>query len=164
MLNTEYDSFKMQLMTDGFSETIGQNAAVTLADAKFCGEDEDKAYETVKQALTAETPVQFIFAQSAVLGRGALRAISETSAETHLVVFGGDMDIIGSVASGDIYAALFIGPGQLAAEALSHANKFVINASYAAPQFDELTIGAVTAENAAEYLSDTLPYAQVKSE
>ena len=164
MLCTQIDSFVMQLMSDGFSEAVGGGNDITLAAAPFCGSDEEKAYEQAADALKGETPVDFIFAQSAVLGRGALRAIDEAGTETTLVVFGGDMDIIEAVGAGDVYAALFIGPGQLAEQAVYHANKFIINTAYEAPQFDELNIGVVTADNAAEYISDTLLHAQVKSE
>ncbi len=160
MLKTKFDSFSMQLMTDGFISAIGEESNVTIKSEQFCGEDEEKAYEATKAELSKGSSVDYIFAQDAALGRGALRAAGEAGSDVKIVVVGGDMDIVESVSSGDIYTAVFFGPNELAHEAVLIADNYVKDPSYEPPEFVELTVETITEENASDYLSETALYAE----
>lgn len=158
LLGTEYDSFTMQLMTDGFNSKIGGNSSISVVSEQFCGTDEEKAYETVKSELTKD--IAFIFAQGPELGRGAIRAAQESGKDVKIAVFGGDMDIIGAVSSGEAYAAIFCGPGALAREAVSQASQFLASESYVPPQYSEIPVAVVKQADAPSYYAEGEIYAE----
>ena len=159
MLKTDYDSFVMQWMSDGFIAAIDTDKDVSLVVDKFCGDDEEQAYAVTSAALQDDS-IGFIFAQSPAIGRGALRAVKESGRDIEIVVCGADMDIVESVQAGDINTALFYGPGALAQQTVYYADKLAKDASYQPPQFEELGIDVITAENAAEYIVEGAIYAQ----
>ncbi len=158
-LKTDYDSFIMQLMSDGFSSAIGEDADVTLTAEKYCGYDEEQAYQAVKNDLS-NNDTNFIFAQSAELARGAMRAIEESGKEVSLVVFGGDMDIIEAVSGGKVDMALFLDTAQIVQKTVADADSFIKNESHAPAQYQKLDVFTVTADNAAEYISADSLYAK----
>lgn len=162
-LKTDYDSFTMQLMSDGFKSAIGQDDAVTLAMENYCGSDEETAYECVKTQLGLDS-VDFIFAQSAVLASGALRAIEESGKTVSLVAYGGDQDIMEAVSSGAVDTALFIDTAQIAQKAVADADGFIKNSAYAPAQYQQLDVYAVTADNAAEYYTAGSAYAKAPAQ
>lgn len=162
-LKSDYDSFIMQLMSDGFIETINANETVTLAAEGYCGSEEEEAYQASKDAI-AQKSVNFIFAQNAALARGAIRAIEEAGGGIHLVVFGGDMELIKSVQAGQINAAIFFGTQQLVDIAVGVADEYVKSATYESELYIELKTDMVTADNVADYILDSLQYAQVKAD
>ncbi len=159
LLKTDYDSFTMQMMTDGFGAGIAKNKNISIVSEPYCGSDEELAYSTTKDELSRKD-VSFIFAQSAALGRGAMRAIEESGKDVKVVVFGGDMDIINAVSSGKAYASIFFGPRVLAREAASHADKFVKSGSYAPPQYVEVPVVVVKQADASTYYSENERHAQ----
>jgi erythritol transport system substrate-binding protein len=162
-LKTDYDSFIMQLMSDGFHSAISEDSDVTLTAEKYCGLDEEKAYQAVKNDLQLND-TNFIFAQSSELARGAMRAIEESGKEVSLVVYGGDMDIIEAVSSGKVNMAMFIDTAQIAQKAVADADSFIKNESYAPAQYQQLDIHTVTADNAADYLSAQSLYAKAPAQ
>jgi|AGTN01.1.fsa_nt_gi ABC-type sugar transport system, periplasmic component len=156
-LKTSYDSFVMQLLSDGFEGALDSGISVTEA---YCGDDVQAACDAAKEALQAGG-AGLIFAQSAALARGALRAIEETGSDVPLIVFGGDMETIASVAAGDIEAAVFFGPAEAAQQAVYYADQMIKNSALEAPQYVELTVEAADADNVSQYQTDSA-YAQVK--
>ncbi len=162
-LKSDYDSFVMQLISDGFGSIVNETEGVTLTADAFCGLDEQKAYEETKNHIQF-SDVNFVFAHNAALARGALRAIEEISKPVHLVVYGGDMDLIGLVQSGKINTAIFFGTKELADIAVGVADEFIKSTTYQPSPYIKLTADMVTAENAAEYISDQLLFAQVKDQ
>lgn len=160
-LKSDYDSFIMQLMSDGFAAAIGQAGGVTLAGDAYCGSDEQQAYQAVK---TAPEDISFIFAHNEALARGALRAISESGRDVKLVVYGGGRETLQSVQSGQTDAAVFFGTQQLVDIAVGVADEFIKSATYEPSLYFKLTIDVATAENAAGYLADDLLHAQVREE
>jgi ABC-type sugar transport system substrate-binding protein len=156
-LKTECDSFVMQLLSDGFEGALESGVGF---DEAYCGSDEQAACAAAKEALQAGD-VGFIFAQNAALGRGALQAIRDTASGAPLVVFDGSMETVASVASGEIYAAVFFGPGEAARLSVYYADQIIKNGSFQAPQYVELTVETVDADNAAQYRTDAA-YAQTK--
>ena len=162
-LKSDYDSFIMQLISDGFVETASANESITLAAESYCGSDEEQAYMAAKDAI-AQKNVNFIFAHKAALAKGAMRAIEEAGSEIHLVVFGGDMELIKAVEAGKINAAIFFGTQQLVDIAVGMADEFVKSDTFEPQLYIELSTDIVTAENVSEYVSDSLQYAQVKTD
>lgn len=162
-LKTDYDSFIMQLMSDGFISAIGEDSDVTLITEKYCGYDEEKAYEAVKNDLWLND-TNFIFAQSAELGRGAIRAIGESGKEVSLVVYGGDMDIIEAVSSGAVDMAMFIDTAQIVQKAVANADSFIKDANHVPLQYEQLDITTVTADNVSDYLSIENLYAKAPAQ
>ncbi len=163
-LKTQYDSFIMQLLSDGFSKALSQSEKVTLVSEQFCGEDEEQAYLLAKtELLSGEKDIDLVFAHSANLAYGALRAIADTKSDARLVAFAGDMDLIAAVASGNMEAAVFIGPAQLARIAVENAGLAIDNPSYAPEPYLALDINVITAQNAADYYSEDNVHAQVKT-
>lgn len=162
-LKTDYDSFIMQLMSDGFNSAIGEDSDVTLTTEKYCGYDEEKAYEAVKNELWLND-INFIFAQSAQLARGALRAVAESGKDVSLVVYGGDMDIIEAVSSGKVNMAMFIDTAQIVQKAVADADSFIKNASYAPLQYQKLDVSTVTADNVADYYNVESLYAKASAQ
>ncbi len=160
LLGTEYDSFTMQLMTDGFNSKVEGNGGISVVSEQFCGTDEEKAYETVKAELSKD--IAFIFAQSPELGRGAIRAVKESGKDVKIAVFGGDMDIIGAVSSGEAFAAIFCAPGALAREAVSQASQFLASESYVPPQYSEIPVTVVKQADAPSYYAEGEIYAEAK--
>ena len=160
LIKTDYDSFNMQMMTDGFNAAISGHGTVTVAAEEFCGADEEKAYQTTKVQLIAKDEIAFIFAQNAALGRGAIKAAGELGKEVFIAVYGGDMDIISAVQSGEADAALFFGPGELANHAVDYADRMINDAAYIPPQFDALGIEIADIENAASYYDEYAAYAE----
>lgn len=160
LLNTEFDSFTMQLMTDGFNTKIKGNSNMSVISQQFCETDEEKAYSTVKSELSKD--IKFIFAQDPALGRGAMRAVQESGKDIKIVVFGGDMDIVGAVSSGKAYACIFCGPGAFAREAVSQAGNFIASASYVAPQYTEIPVTVVKQADASAYYAEGEVYAEAK--
>ena len=159
-LKSACDSTVMQLLSDGFEGAL--SSGITVQEA-YCGEDELAAMDAAKEALqTGDTGL--IFAQNAALGKGALQAIQETGSDAYLIVFDGSMETISSVSTGDIDAAVFFGPGELAHQAVYQADQMIKNASYEVPQYVELTVESVDADNASQYLSDRAPYAEVQGD
>lgn len=163
MLKTDYDSFVMQWMSDGFISAIDEDSDVSLISEYFCGDDEEMAYAKAGEALSGDG-VQFVFAQSNALAQGAARAIEESGKEIVLVVCGADMDIIELVEAGDIYAAIFFGPGELAKQTVYYADKLIKDNTYGPPQFVELEAEEIKADNAADYYSEDALYAQVREQ
>lgn len=159
LLNTSYDSFTMQLMSDGFNAALEGQANITVASEQFCGADEELAYSTVKSEL-ASKDIKFVFAQSSPLAKGAIRAIEESGKDIKLVAFSGDMDIISAVSSGKAYAAIFFGPAALARQAVSNADSIIKSDSYAPPQYTELTIITVKQADAAGYYKEGAAHAE----
>lgn len=164
MLKTDYDSFTMQLLSDGFNSSIDGNANVSLISEQFCGNDEEQAYVLTKAELLSEKTISFIFAQSDVLASGALRAIDETDKDVSLVVYGADMDIIESVISGNVHAAIFFGPAELASSAVYFADRFVKDDEYLPPQYKELIVEVAELENAEGYFVSGEAYAEIIGE
>jgi ABC-type sugar transport system substrate-binding protein len=158
-LKTGYDSFIMQLMSDGFNSAISEDSDVSLTTEKYCGNDEEKAYQAAKNDLWLNDTT-FIFAQSAALARGAMRAIEESGKEVSLVVYGGDMDIIEAVSAGKVNMAMFIDTAQIVQKAVADADSFIKNASYAPLPYQKLDVYTVTADNAADYVSADNLYAK----
>jgi ribose transport system substrate-binding protein len=161
LLNTDYDSFTMQMMTDGFTAAVAKNKNISIVSEPYCGSDEELAYTTTKDERSKKG-IDFIFAQNAALGRGAMRAIEESGKDVKAVVFGGDMDIISAVSSGKVYASIFVGPRALAREAVSHADKFIKSGSYAPPQYTQLPVVVVKQADASGYYAENEPHAQAK--
>lgn len=165
MLKTDYDSFNMQLMTDGFNQTIAKDKDVSLVSEQYVGDDEEDAYETVKAELVKQDlNINFIFAQSDALGKGALRAIKESNKDVKLVVFGGDMEIIDAAVKGKVHSAIFFGPAALASDAVFIADRFIKNENYSPPQFKELRIEAAQGEDAPQYYNEDAVYARIIGE
>ena len=159
LIKGDYDSFSMQLMTDGFMEEINTDKDVSLIAEEYCGDDEQKAYEAANRAIANEE-IGFIFAQSDTLGLGAIRAIEENGGGITLVVFGGDMDIIEAAASGTVHSAIFFGPAELAKETVYIADRFIKNETYEPPPYLELRIEAAQQSDASRYFVDGNIYAQ----
>lgn len=162
-LKSDYDSFIMQLKSDGFEQSLSGNKNVTVAADAFCGDDEEKAYQAAKEQI-AQNGINFIFAHNAALARGALRAIEESGKTVRLVMCGGEMDMLQSVQSGKMDAAIFFGPKELADIVVGVADGFIKSTAYEPGLYMELKVDVATAENVAEYLSADLQYAQVKPE
>ncbi len=162
-LKTDYDSFAMQLKSDGFQSAISEDENVTLAAESYCGSDEEKAYESVKTQLGAGS-ISFIFAQSAELAHGAIRAVEESGKEVSLAVYGGDQTIMEAVASGAVDTALFIDTAQIAKMAVADADSFIKNPAYAPAQYQKLDVFTVTAENVAEYYTAGSSYAKAPAQ
>jgi len=160
VIKGDYDSFSMQLMTDGFIEEIGKDKDVSLVAEEYCGDDEQKAYEAASRAILSEE-IGFIFAQSDTLGLGALRAIEELGSDITLVVFGGDMKIIEAAVSGTVHSAIFFGPGELAFNTLYITDRFIKTEAYEPPQYVELKIEAAQESDASRYFIEGGIYAQI---
>lgn len=158
-LKSDYDSFIMQLMSDGFLSAVEASSKISLVSESYCGSDEEEAYSATKAAIN-EKDINFIFAQNAVLARGALRAVDESGKDIKLVVYGGDMDIIKAVQSGKVDAAMFFGTKLLADIALGVADEAHKSVTYEPNLYIEVKIDIVTQENVSAYVSDTLSYAQ----
>lgn len=156
-LKISYDSFVMQMISDGFSE--GLDSDIAIAEA-YCSADQQAACDAAKEALLAGD-TGLIFAQSAVLAQGALQAIEQTGVDVPLVVIDGSMDTVSGVAAGDIDAAVFFGPGELAHQAVYYADQMMKDSTFEAPQYVELTVEAVDADNVSQYQTDSV-YAQVQ--
>ena len=163
LIKTAIDSFSMQLMTDGFLEEIGKDKDVTLLDEAYCGSDEQKAYEAAKNAILGEE-VNFIFAQSDVLAKGALRAIEEFQSSVKLVAFGGDMELIGAAVDGKVHSCIFFGPKDLANQTMYIADRLMKNPAYLPEQYIELTIEAAQGSSASDYYVDGGIYAETSGE
>ncbi len=163
IIKTKVDSFSMQLMTDGFLEEINKDKDVTLVGDEYCGNDEEKAYEAAKSAITGRD-VDFIFAQSDVLAKGALRAIEDRNSDIKLVAFGGDMELISAAVDGKIHSCIFFGPKKLAEETMYIADRFMKNPAYLPEQYVEVRIEAAQEDEAAQYYVDGGLYAQTVGE
>ncbi len=163
-LKLDYDSFIMQLLSDGFAKQLTENDKLVLAAEQYCGNDEEQAYQLTKTELQGESSIGFIFAQSAPLARGAMRAVEETGSSAKLAVFCGDMDMIAALSSGKLDAAIFIGPAMLADIAVDNAGQFLSNPSFVPEPYIELELDVATADNATEYHSEELLHAQVKAD
>lgn len=163
LIKTKYDSFSMQLMTDGFIEEINKDKDVTLVDEQYCGDDEELAYEAAKAAIVGGE-IDFIFAQSDTLALGALRAIEELDGDITLVAFGGDMKLVSAAVEGAIHSCIFFGPKSLAKESLNIVDRFVKNPAYLPNQYIELRIEAAQGENAPKYKLENELYAQIIGE
>lgn len=162
-LKTDYDSFTMQLMSDGFANAINQNDKITLAAEEYCGDDEETAYQAVKKELETGS-VNFIFAQSAELAHGAIRAIGESGKTVSLVVYGGDQAIMDAVTSGIVDTAMFLDTAQIAQLAIADADGFIKNTAYTPAQFRQLNIYTATADNAAQVYAAGSPYAKAPAQ
>ncbi len=162
-LRTNVDSFIMQLMSDGFLSAVKESDKVTLAAEDYCGNDEEKAYESVKKELGAGS-VSFIFAQSAELARGAIRAIEESGKTVSLVVFGGDQTIMEAVSSGTVDTALFLSTAQIAQLVIADADGFIKNPAYMPSQYRKLDVYTATADNAAEVYAAGNQYAKAPAQ
>lgn len=160
MLNTEYSSLNMQLMTDGFKAKTDGKDNISVISEPFCGSDEELAYSTVKAELAAKD-IGFIFAKSPALAKGAMRAIEESGKDVKLAALGGDMDIINAVSQGKVYACIFFSPGALAREAVSNADNFIKSDSYTPSQYIELSIVTVKQADAQGYYKEGAIYAEV---
>ena len=158
-IKSSYDSFVMQLLSDGFAGALDSDITI---EQVYCGEDQQAACDAVKEALAAGD-MGLIFAQNAVHAKGAIQAITETGSDVPLVVFDGSMETVASVAAGDIDAAVFFGPADLAHQAVVHAQQMIQNEAYAPPQYVELTVEAIDADNVSQYQTDSASYAQVKT-
>jgi len=154
-LKTDCGSFIMQMMSDGFDNAAKE---MTLTE-KFCGDDETAAYEAVQNKLASDE-VGFIFAQSPKLAHGAIRAVNESGKTVSLAVYGADRTIMEGVSSGIVDTALFVDAVQTAKYIVADADGFIRSAAYAPPQYRELTVFAVTADNLAEYYAAGDPYAK----
>jgi len=165
VLKNSYDSFTMQLMTDGFELELGEDKDVSLVSEVVCEDSADAAYAAVIKELNhPDSPVNFIFAQSDALGKGALQAIEESGKDVKLSVFGGDMELIRAAADGKIRACIFFGPAALAKTAVRIADRFVVSGSYSPEQYNELRIEAAEGDDAAQYVDDAGVYAQIVGE
>lgn len=160
LIKGDYDSFSMQLMTDGFLEEIGKDKDVTLGAEEYSGNSEQRAFEAASKAIASEE-IGFIFAQSDILGLGALRAIEELESNITLVVFGGDMKLIEAAVAGKVHSVIFFGPKALAKEAVYVADRFVKNDTYEPPQYIEVKIEAAQQTDASRYFTDGGIYAQI---
>jgi len=162
VLKTDYASFTMQLMSDGFLEEIDKDRDVSLISEHFCGDDEESAYFLTKAELLKEgSDINFIFAQSEAIGRGALRAIEELGSDIKMTVFGGDMTLISAVVEGKVHSCIFFGPAQLANETVFYADRFVKSESYDPPQYSELRIEAAQGSDADDYSGQGGLHAQI---
>ena len=163
MLKTDYDSFIMQWMSDGFKAAINEDSDDIPVLEYYCGSDQDQAYEDTAEALES-AEIDFIFAQNAALGRSAVQAVNEAGSDAVIVVCGGDMDIIASVEAGDIYAAIFFSPSEIAEEAVYYADKLTQGTTYEPPEYVEVDYETVTADNAADYYIEDAAYAEAQDE
>jgi len=161
-LKSDYDSFIMQLMSDGFEASVSDNEGIEIVADVFCGYDEEKAFTETKNNILLND-VNFVFAHNAALAKGALRAIEESGKSVHLVVYGGEMDLLRSVQSGKLDTAIFFGTKDLTDIIIGIADEFIKSATYTPDPYVKLKIDAVTADNVAGYISDLL-YAQVKED
>ena len=163
VLKTDYGSFTMQLMSDGFMEEIDKDRDVSLVSDQFCGDDEESAYIVTKAELLKDgSDINFIFAQSDSIGLGALRAIEELEADVKLVVFGADMRLVSAAAEERVVrSCIFFGPQNLAQQVLFVADKMIQSDAYEPNQYIELRIEAAEGTGAQKYVSDTAVYAQI---
>jgi autoinducer 2-binding periplasmic protein LuxP len=163
LLNTEYDSLTMQLMSDGFKAGINGQSNISVVSEQYCGSDEKLAYSTVKAELAAKE-ISFIYAQDPALARGAMRAIEESGKDVKLAAFGGDMDIINAVSTGKAYACIFFSPGALAREAMSNADNFIKSGTYIPTQYTELSIVMAKQAEASGYYKEGAEYAETNQQ
>lgn len=160
ILRSDFRSCASQLLSDGFTGVVSANDKLILVSETLVDNDEEEAYKEAKSKINSEG-VNFIFSHDASLARGALRAVKESGKQVHIVVFGGEMDLIKSVASGEIEMAIFIGTKELAEYSIGVANEFINSVTYEPVPYIGLTINTVTSENAAGYISESLLSAQV---
>lgn len=152
-LKTDYDSFVMQLISDGFLNALGGDEDVTLAAEEYCGGDEEAAYEAVKKHIG---DVSFIFAYSDALANGAARAITESGRTVSLVVFGGGQTVMEALSSGAVDTALFLDTSEIANRAVTDADGFLKDAAYVPAQYQQLEVYAATAENVGACYTNSL--------
>lgn len=161
VLKYSYDSFIMQLLTDGFSRSVDGNNRLTLVSEVF-SLDEQTAYDETKDKIR-QLDVNFVFAQNPDLARGAMRAIDESGSDVKLVVFSGEMELVKLVQSGKIDAAIFFGSMELARYAVGVADEYIKSVTYEPAPYIELSLNVVTADNSVDFVSGGT-YAQAKEQ
>lgn len=159
ILRSDYNSCASQLLSDGFIDVADDDPKLTLV-SETLGGGEEEAYKITNDIIDGEG-VNFIFAQNAEFARGALRAAYNRAKKIYIVVYGGEMDLIKSVASGGIEMALFGGTKELAEYSMGVANEFINSATYEPVPYMGLTVNIATSENAADFISESLLTAQV---
>jgi hypothetical protein len=97
-LKTDYDSFIMQLLSDGFTNKIAENGTITVVSEQYCGDDEEEAYLVAKSELAFPRKEHrlYIRAEPRAVPR-RMRAISDTGSAAKIVAYGGDMDLVSAV-------------------------------------------------------------------
>ncbi len=163
ILRSDYGSCSAQLLSDGFTDVVSENDKLTLVSETLGGSDEEEAYKQAKSKIAGEG-VNFIFAQNASLAKGAVRAVKESGKQVYIAVFGGEMDLIKSVAAKEIDMAMFYGSKELAEYSIGVANEFINSVTYEPAPYIGLTINTATADNAAGFISDSLLSAQTSKE
>lgn len=154
LLKEEPDSFTMQLIQDGFVKQAANHDGVTAQDAvHFSPEADDETdWDALKNSdvlLACNTQIAKAAAEKITENRPAIIAVS------------GDMDIMNKVKSGDVYAAIYCDPKELAGKAMEDALALSKDADASVADYTELYAATANALNIDEILSQSTDYAKI---
>ena len=156
LLEEEVDSFKMQLLHDGFLAEAKKLENVSVTGAAHLSRGAAASLSGFDPASLAASNVAFIQNDAAARALAAL----ETAPEAKLITIGGEAETIALVEAQKLYASLVVGPGQTAHKAMEQAAQRLESAEYKPPQYIGLDIGVVSKSSVSRYTSQNVAYAE----
>ena len=160
MLKGTFNSFKMQLMTDGFFSVAENYEDFHIIADEFCDFDREKAKQAVLDIVRIHS-VDVIFAEDSNMALGALDALEETVKEAKIICVGGDMEIVEKIKEEKIHTAIFFGAQELAQIVMENINKLIIDPEAELLQYAPLKLESIELETVDDYYDENAVYAKV---
>lgn len=156
LLEEEADSFIMQLIQDGFLKESERLEHIKAIDSEYFS----SASETLAPSgLDSLAKSDILFACNTALAEEAADLI--TTASPAVIAFSGEINVIRRVQSGDLYAALYIDPAELAQKAMQDAVALASDPEAEVASYTELSVGIADAESAGRILEKSAGYAVI---
>lgn len=143
LLETDADSFIMQLIHDGFAEELGNDGKIIGSEHFSSGET---SLEKVKEQLMKSTVV-FAFNEELAV------AANEINPQAAVICCGSSKDILTRVSDQSMYASIFFGIDSLAEQSVQQAVMCAKDISYEPPEYTELIIGVASESSVQDYIT-----------
>ncbi|MBQ4061602.1 MAG: substrate-binding domain-containing protein [Christensenellaceae bacterium] len=147
LLETDFDSFTMQLIHDGFVSELGEDGKL-LGVSHFSQEDLnlDDPFGEIREDISKAT---VIFAFNEKL---AELAMAENPSAA-VICCGASKETLEKVSDKSFYASVFYGADEMAKNAVEHAVACAKDSAYVPPEYIELSVGVASESSVENYIT-----------
>ena len=148
LLESEAESFPMQLIHDGFTDELGDEGSIT--GVRHFSREEQSTLEGLEDAELANANVIFAWNEE------IFKAVMSRNPSAAVICCGASAETLGRVSDKSAYASIFFGADFLAKNAVEQAVKCAGDPLYEPPEYIELPLGVASESSVESYISAAL--------
>lgn len=150
----------MMARRDGFHGPVDAEPGIEVIQSPYCDYVRSKAVTAVQDILQANPDIDLIYAHNDDMALGALQVFEDAGIEVYVLGVDGLMEAVQAIVDGRYNATTINDPGVLGKIVVESAIK-VVNGE-TVPEYIDGGTGVIDASNAADYLNDSLTFAEIK--